>query len=43
MMVEILNHGLGILKNKRTLWGMSLGITWDNKESLEKVLKRGSV
>ena len=31
---------LDILKSKKNMWWMSLGITWDNKESLAKVLKK---
>lgn len=31
---------LDILNSKKTMWMMSLGITWDNKESLEKILSR---
>ena len=31
---------LYVLKNKKTIWWMSLGITWDNKESLSKILKK---
>lgn len=29
-----------ILNNKKTMWWMSLEITWDNKESLSKILKK---
>lgn len=44
--INVMGHLFGrdaaleILKNKRTLWWMSLGITWDNKESLSKILKK---
>lgn len=31
---------LEILKGKRNMWWMSLGITWDNKDSLSKILKK---
>ena len=31
---------LDILKTKRNLWWMSLGITWDDKESLSRILKK---
>ena len=31
---------LAVLKNRQTMWWMSLGITWDDKESLQKRLKR---
>ena len=31
---------LDILKNKKNMWWMSLGITWDNKESIAKVLRK---
>ena len=44
--INVMGHLFGrdaaieILKNKRTMWWMSLGITWDNKESLSKILKK---
>ena len=31
---------LEILNNKRNMWWMSLGVTWDTKESLSKILKK---
>ena len=31
---------LAVLKSKQTMWWMSMGITWDDKESISKVLKR---
>lgn len=27
-------------KVKKNMWWMSLGITWDNKDSLSKILKK---
>ncbi|MBQ4584305.1 MAG: methyltransferase domain-containing protein [Bacilli bacterium] len=44
--INVMGHLFGrdaaleILKNKRTMWWMSLGITWDNKESLARILKK---
>lgn len=44
--INVMGHLFGrdaaleILKNKRNMWWMSLGITWDNKESLSKILKK---
>ena len=44
--INVMGHLFGrdaaieILKNKRTMWWMSLGITWDNKESISKILKK---
>lgn len=44
--INVMGHLFGrdaaleILKNKRTMWWMSMGITWDNKESLSKILKK---
>lgn len=44
--VNVMGHlfgrdaALDILKNKKTMWWMSLGITWDNKESLSRILKK---
>ena len=31
---------LEVLKNKQTIWSMSMGITWDTKKSLAKILER---
>ena len=47
--INVMGHLFGrdaaieILKNKKTMWWMSLGITWDNKESLSKILKNRRV
>lgn len=44
--INVMGHLFGrdaaleILKNKRAMWWMSLGITWDNKESLARILKK---
>lgn len=44
--INVMGHLFGrdaaieILKNKRTMWWMSLGITWDTKESLSKILRK---
>lgn len=44
--INVMGHLFGrdaaleVLKSKRTMWWMSAGITWDNKESLAKVLKK---
>ena len=44
--INVMGHLFGrdaaleILKSKNTLWWMSLGITWDDKESLGKKLKK---
>ena len=44
--INVMGHLFGrdaaieILKNKKTIWWMSLGITWNNKESLSKILKK---
>ncbi len=44
--INVMGHLFGrdaaleILNNKRTMWWMSLGITWDNKESIAKILKK---
>ena len=32
---------LDILKNKKNMWWMSLGITWDDKQSLSRILRKG--
>lgn len=43
--INVMGHLFGrdaaieILKNKKNMWWMSLGITWDNKESIAKKLK----
>lgn len=44
--INVMGHLFGrdaaleILKNKRNMWWMSLGITWDNKKTLAKILKK---
>jgi hypothetical protein len=44
--INVMGHLFGrdaaieILKSKRTMWWMSLGITWDDKESLSRILKK---
>ena len=44
--INVMGHLFGrdaaleILKSKRNMWWMSLGITWDNKDSLSKILKK---
>ena len=44
--INVMGHLFGrdaaleVLKNKQTIWSMSMGITWDNKKSLEKILKK---
>ena len=44
--INVMGHLFGrdaaleVLKNKQTIWSMSMGITWDDKESLEKILKK---
>ncbi|MBP3800042.1 MAG: methyltransferase domain-containing protein, partial [Bacilli bacterium] len=44
--INVMGHLFGrdaaieILKNKRNMWWMSLGITWDDKKSLSKILKK---
>lgn len=44
--INVMGHLFGrdaaleILKSKRNEWNMSLGITWDNKESIKKILKK---
>ena len=44
--INVMGHLFGrdaaleILKSKRNMWWMSLGITWDNKDSLSKILRK---
>lgn len=44
--INVMGHLFGrdaaleVLKNKRTMWWMSMGITLDNKKSLSKILKK---
>lgn len=44
--INVMGHLFGrdaaleVLKNKRTMWWMSMGITWNNKNSLSKILKK---
>lgn len=44
--INVMGHLFGrdaaleILKSKQTMWWMSMGITWDDKKSLSKKLKR---
>ncbi len=44
--INVMGHLFGrdaaieILNNKKTMWWMSLGITWDTKESLARALKK---
>lgn len=44
--INVMGHLFGrdaalqVLRDRRTMWWMSLGITWDDKESLAKILKR---
>lgn len=44
--INVMGHLFGrdaaleVLKNKRTMWWMSAGITWDTKDSLSKILKK---
>lgn len=44
--INVMGHLFGrdaaieILKEKRTMWWMALGITWDTKETLAKKIKR---
>ena len=44
--INVMGHLFGrdaaleILKNRRRMWWMSLGITWDDKNSLSKILKK---
>lgn len=43
--INVMGHLFGrdaaleVLKNKKTMWWMSMGITWDDKKSLSKILK----
>ena len=44
--INVMGHLFGrdaaleVLKSKRTMWWMSMGITWDDKKSLSKTLKK---
>lgn len=44
--INVMGHLFGrdaaleVLKNKQTIWSMSMGITLDTKESLEKILRK---
>ena len=44
--INVMGHLFGrdaaleVLKNRQTLWWMSMGITWDDKESLAKILRK---
>lgn len=44
--INVMGHLFGrdaaleVLKNKKTMWWMSMGITWDDKKSLSKILKK---
>lgn len=44
--INVMGHLFGrdaaleILKSKRNMWWMSMGITWDNKESIGKILSK---
>ena len=44
--INVMGHLFGrdaalqVLRDRRTMWWMSLGITWDDKESLAKILKK---
>ena len=44
--INVMGHLFGrdaaleVLKSKRTMWWMSMGITWDDKKSLSRILKK---
>ena len=46
--INVMGHLFGrdaaleVLKNRRKMWWMSLGITWDDKKSLSKILTKRS-
>lgn len=44
--INVMGHLFGrdaaleVLKSKKTMWWMSMGITWNDKESLERILRK---